>query len=232
MVQTLPSFDGTAALLAADQVRPLMTLTVYKHAVIMRKDLDGAGAVEYPVDPSQLAQALAAKASFSTGFLDGNTLFVGQSGSERTVIEYREAQITGLWLEGMEDPLRVPLPPLIMARTTTADRSPTYRVYAVKQRPQSPKERLYWAPLPHVNEGVCWGTVAHPSAAALKSSSLNEDWTQFLGSRFGNHSVSGKSKSHKGDVRSWYFELAGRPDYPLDDLIPAKKLTLAALTEP
>jgi hypothetical protein len=223
------NFNGHAALQAAAQVRPLLTLTIYNHAVILRREEGDGGAVEYPVDPSEMANALAAKAKFSTGFLTPNTLFVGQDGSERTVIEFRPAQVTGIWLEGSEDALRVPLPPLVMVRTTRAHASPAYQVYAVKRKPKSPKEPLFWAPLPHVQGGVCWGTVALPSPDSLKGSSLSEDWGQFLGSRFGNHTVDGKSKSHKGDVRTLYYALQNEMSYPLGDLVKAGKKTLADL---
>ena len=67
---------------------------------------------------------------------------------------------------------------------------------------------------------VCWGTVAQPSAKSLAGTSLKEDWRQFLGSRFGNHNVEGKSQRHQGDIRSFYFALTGEALYPLDDLVP------------
>jgi hypothetical protein len=217
------SFSGPAVLAAATQVQPRVTLLVYDHAVILRKETGNGGMAEYPVDPSQIAQALAAKATFSTGFLSRNTLFVGESGLRRKVIEYRPAQLTGIWLEGAENPLRVPLPPLVMVRTTIGDQNAQYQVYAVRGRPASGRVRLYVAPLPHVSGGVCWGSVAKPGAEALSGISLAEDWRQFLGSRFGNHTVQGKSKTRDKDIRQMYYDLVGKDAYPLHDLIPANR---------
>lgn len=217
----LPPINSHGLLETANQVRPLVTLTVYNHAVIMRKDTPD-GVEEYPVDPAEISKALAAKHSFSSGFVDRDTLFVGQSGSIRTVIGYRRAQMTGLWLEGSDEPVRVPMPALIMVRSATGLTRASYEVYAVRGRPKSDKCALFRAPLPHVNDGVCWGTVALPSASSLQGTSLTEDWRNFLGSRFGNHSVNEKSKRQPKDIRKLYFELEGESSYPLDDLIPSR----------
>jgi hypothetical protein len=49
-----------------------------------------------------------------------------------------------------------------------------------------------------------------------------------LGSPFGNHAVSGKSRSHRDDIRQKLIQLEARgaKRYPTSDLIAAKK-TLA-----
>jgi hypothetical protein len=219
LVQT--NFSGQNALKAAEQVQPLVSLFVYEHAVILRKDASSGGFEEYPVDPTQIAKALASKAVFSTGLLSRNTLYVGESGVRRRVIEYRPAQITGIWLEGVDNPLRVPLPPLVMARSTNGTNI-EYQIFAVRGRPASGRVKLYYAPLPHVRGGVCWGSVARPGDESLSGVTLKEDWRNFLGSRFGNHSVDEKSKSRRKDIRQKYYDLIGQAIYPLDDLIPAK----------
>lgn len=217
------NFTGRAALDAAAQVQPLVTLMIYEHAVVLRKHTPGEGMAEYPVDPSQIAQALATKAVFRTGLLSKNTLFVGENGIRRFVIEYRPAQLTGLWLEGDDNPLRVPLPPLVMMRTVSGDRNVHYRVYALRGRPRSERARLYNAPLPHVDGGVCWGSVATPGPDELAGTTLTEDWRNFLGSRFGSHSVAGKSKQYRKDIREQYYGLIGKSVYPMDDLIPTSQ---------
>lgn len=216
------TFTGRQSLAIADQVKPICVLTVYNHAVMLRKEGDG-GYTEYPVDPAMIAEALAAKATLSTGLLTPNTLWVGETGLDRAVIEYRPAQVTGLWLEGSDVPLRIPLPPLVMVRRTRSFQNPQYELYAMLERPQSDEVLLYLAPLPHVDGGVCWGTVERPSESALRQNSLVEDWRNFLGSRFGNHSVTNKSKRHPDDLRKLYFEIEGQPEYPLDDLIPYRQ---------
>lgn len=225
---TLP-FYGEKALEVAQEIEPQLVLTFYKHAIMMRKGV-GGGLTEYPIDPAALAPLLAGKIEFSTGLLSANTLYVGQSGAVRKVVEFRPAEVTGIWLDGSDAPMRLPLPPLVMVRTTTDGRSPQYRVYAVMKRPESLDEALYHAPLPNVgNGGVCWGTVAQPTAEELGGTSLASDWKQFLGSRFGNHTVEGKSKKYRKDLRKLYMTLEGQDSYPLDDLIKIGKNTIGDL---
>lgn len=181
---------------------------------------------EYPVSPEDIAAALAAKTVFDTGLLSENTLCVRAEGATRTVCEYRPAQKISLWLEGTDDPLRVPLPGLLMIRRTTGGRSPDYQVWAVAERPTSYDALLYHAPLPNVypRGAICWGTVSQVDKEALASSNLAADWQQLLGTRFGSHSVSGKSKQHRNDVRQMYLELEARKArvYPRKDLVEAK----------
>ncbi|MBL8152877.1 MAG: hypothetical protein JNM70_01735 [Anaerolineae bacterium] len=179
-----------------------MILSFYSYGIMLRKQ-EGTLVTEYPIDPAQLAVALAAKVTFDTGFLSGNTLHVRQEGVKKTVVEYRPPQKTGLFLDGSEAALRVPLPGLVMIRVTSSDKTPQYGVYAVKRRPSALTTQLYHAPLPNVfgAGSIRWGTVQRPTDAALKIASLAEDWTQLLGSRFGDHAVNGKSQSNPRDIR-------------------------------
>ena len=177
-----------------------------------------------------MAVALSAKITFDSGLLSGDTLLVRQEGVKKTVVEYRKPQKTGIYLDGSETALRVPLPGLLMIRTTSEDRSPNYAVYAIKRRPQTFDADLYLAPLPNVfNSGsICWGSVQRVSDGALAQPSLAEDWAQLLGTPFGDHACSGKSRSHPRDIRQKLIEMEakGAKRYPTSDLIPAKK-TLA-----
>lgn len=192
----------------------------------MRKR-EGDAVTEYPVDPAQVAVALAAKVTFDTGLLSGDTLLVRQDGVKRTVIEYRKAQKTGVYLDGSDTALRIPLPPLVMLRATSEDRSPSYAVYAVKRRPASLDVVLFHAPLPNVFNGgsICWGSVQRVSDEALAGASLAEDWSMLLGSPFGDHACNGKSRSHPHDIRQKLIELEAKQArrYPTSDLIPAKR---------
>lgn len=195
----------------------------------MRK-CEGDAITEFAVDPAQVAVALAAKVTFDTGLLSGDTLLVRTEGVKKTVVEYRKAQKSGVYLDGSETALRIPLPPLVMIRVTNEDRSPNYAVYAVKRRPGTLEVALYLAPLPNVfNSGsICWGSVQRVSDEALSGASLAEDWSMLLGSPFGDHACNGKSRSHPHDIRQKLIELEakGAKRYPTADLIPAKK-TLA-----
>lgn len=205
---------------------PSLSLDFYSYGVLLRKR-EGDAVTEYAVDPAQVAVALAAKVTFNTGLLSGDTLLVRQEGVKKIAVEYRKPQKTGIYLDGSETPLRIPLPGLLMIRTTSEDRSPNYAVYAVKRRPQIFEVDLYLAPLPNVfNSGsICWGTVQRVSDEALAQPSLAEDWSMLLGSPFGDHACSGKSRSHPHDIRQKLIEMEanGAKRYPTADLIPAKK---------
>jgi len=185
---------------------------------------------EYPVDPQQIALALAAKVTFDTGLLSADTLLVRQDGVKRLVVEFRRQQKAGIFIEGSDAPVRVPLPPLLLIRTTTENKNPQYQVYAVKEHPTTLDAALFHAPLPNVfNSGsICWGSVRRVEDAALQTNSLTSDWSTLLGSPFGDHAVSGKSKSHPHDIRQKLLELESRKArvYPKSDLIPVKR-TLA-----
>lgn len=198
----------------------------------MLRKQEGTLVTEYPIDPAQLALALAAKVTFDTGFLSGNTLLVRQDGMKKTVVEYRPPQKTGLFLDGSETALRVPLPGLVMIRVTAGDKAPQYGVYAVKRRPENLDIPLFHAPIPNVfgSGAICWGTVQRVEDAALRGSLLANDWTMLLGSAFGDHAVGGKSKRQPHDIRKLLIELESKKAtrYPTGDLIPMKK-TLAEI---
>jgi hypothetical protein len=188
---------------------------------------------EYPVDPAQIAAALAAKVTFDTGLLGGDTLLVRQDGATRTVVEYRPPQKTGLYLDGTEIALRVALPGLVMTRTSVSGGSPQYGLYAVKRRPETLDAPLFHAPLPNVfaSGAICWGTVPRVNDDTLRGSSLADDWAMLLGSPFGDHAVSGKSKREPRDIRTLLIALEAKQArrYPKGDLVPLKRTLAQAL---
>jgi hypothetical protein len=119
------------------------------------------------------------------------------------------------------------LPPLVLIRTTSENKNPHYYLYAVKKRPVSLDVELFHAPLPNIYTGgnICWGSVKKVSDEALSGSSLAEDWQRLLGTRFGDHSVSGKSRQFPRDIRKVFIDMEKRNArvYRKSDLIPAKK---------
>jgi hypothetical protein len=188
---------------------------------------DGDRVSEYPVDPAQIAMALATKMRFDTGLLSDNTLLIRQEGVKKIVAEYRPPQKTGLYLDGTETALRVPLPGLLLIRITAEDKNPQYGLFAVKQRPTNLSEPLFHAPLSNIfpRGNICWGTVQRVTDTALQSTALTEDWVSLLGSRFSDHGVSGKSKSHPADIRQKLIALEARKarTYPKSDLLSIRK---------
>ncbi|MBZ0277377.1 MAG: prokaryotic E2 ligase family D protein [Anaerolineae bacterium] len=220
------------ALHTALSEQPSLSLNFYSFGITLRKQ-EGDRTTEYPVDPAQVAVALAARVTFDTGLLSGDTLLVRQEGISKTVVEYRRPQITGIFLDDAESALSVPLPGLVMIRKTGGQSAVSYAVYAVKRRPADMNIELFHAPLPNVfsSAAVCWGTVQRVSDEALSGASLAEDWDVLLGSSFGNHAVNGKSRSHKEDIRQKLIDLETRKArrYPTSDLISARKKLAQAL---
>jgi hypothetical protein len=212
--------------------QPSLILIFYSFGVMLHKR-DGDRVSEHPVDPAQVALALSAKVRFDTGLLSDNTLLVRQEGVKKVVVEYRPPQKTGLYLDGSETALRVPLPGLLLIRVTTEDKNPQYGVYAVKKRPVTLNEPLFHAPLPNVfsSGNICWGTVQRVTDTALQTTNLAEDWKVLFGSRFNDHGVGGKSKSHSSDIRQMLIALEGRKAraYPKSDLLPVKKTLVQVL---
>lgn len=219
------------ALQSAMSEQPSLSLNFYSFGVTLSKQEDGKQ-TEYPVDPAQIAVALSAKITFSTGLLSENTLYVHQSGLTKTIVEYRPPQMTGVFLDDSDIPLRIPLPPLVMIRRTRDDLA-TYNVYAVKKRPQSLDAPLFNPPLPNVfNSGsVCWGSVAMVSDEALADTVLTEDWGRLLGTPFGNHAVSRKSKVYPDDIRQQWvaLETNRKRRYTISDLLPLHRTLEQAL---
>jgi PRTRC genetic system protein B len=216
-------------LMAALTEQPSLVLSFYSYGVMLRKQSDGR-ITEHPVDPAQIAVALAAKVTFDTGLLGGNTLLVRQDGVKRTVVEYRPPQKTGLFFEGSETALRVPLPGLVLVRVTSADDAPHCTVFAVKRRPEKLDTPLFHAPLPNVfgSGAVCWGTVPRVDTDSLRGASLAADWAMLLGSAFGDHALSGKSIRQSSDIRKLLIDLEVKKArrYPTGDLVPVRR-TLA-----
>lgn len=200
---------------------PKITLKVFDFGAIMEKVDEDGTCSSYAVDPRQIAAAMASNIAFETGILAPACLYIWTAGIRKIIVEYREPQLTALFLEGSEEPYRVPLPGLILIRNQQAERV-KYSVFSVLERPTTGSQKLFAAPLPNLGrDGVCWGTVPKPSAEALRSNSLEEDWRLLLGSRFNSHSVDGKSLKFKQDIRKMYADLEKRKAkvYPVKDLV-------------
>ena len=222
---TYPAIAGLKSLTETLRATPELELQFFEFGIILKK-YDGAGVTEFAVDPNQLAVAFNTEAWFETGLLSEDILFVAESGLRRVVIGYRPPQVTGLWVEGLPEAYRIPMPGLVLSRVTR-DGRPDYNLFAVHERPRSGEAELFVAPLPHVytHGGICWGSVERPAGDHLATTDLTADWDALLGSAFNNHAVNGKSKRHGQDVLSLYPELeqSGAESYPLDDLVPVNK---------
>lgn len=206
---------------------PQVTLSFYSYGILMRKQTE-SGYVEYAVDASQVAQALAAKIVLDTGILSEDTLLIQREGVREVVVSFRKAQKSGIWLERSSEPLRIPLPPLVLIRVSNGNSS-NYSLFAVKKRPNSLDEPLFNAPLPNIysSGSICWGNVRLNTP---KTANLAEDWRLLLGSAFGNHSLNGKSIRYPSDIRQHLLALQDKRIYPKRDLVATKK-TLGQVLE-
>lgn len=228
------SFDGQTLLKDILKQKPEVSLDLYPGCVILRRQDDYGRHVEHAIDPAALGAVLSAKLSLSTGLLGGNTLSVSRVGASWIVSEFRPGQMTGIWLEGSEQPLRIPLPGLVLIRKVVAGNT-NYKLYAVRERPTKMDAPLFEPPLPnvHSHNAICWGTVKKVSESMLGGTDLSEDWTLFLGTPFNGHAVADKSRAFKKDVRQMYVQLErdSATGWPLDDLIQLPKLTLGMALE-
>jgi len=226
--------NGLTALSSLLNSDPMMTLKIYKFGVLMQRKTE-TGEVQYLVDPQQLALQLAATVRLDTGLLSPHTIHVAKEGVNTLVVEHRPRKKTAIFLEGVEAPLVVPMPDMLMFRRTADQGRPEYRVFAVKERPTNLEAPLFHIPLPNVySDGrICWGSVKQLKDIAPTGTALEEDWKVFLGTPFGFHSVSQKSKSHSEDIRKKYLDMEQRKTrvYPKSDLLPAKRTVHAIIGE-
>lgn len=163
--------------------------------------------------------------TLNSGFIPPDVVWIHKRNTTLTIASYRPPQITGIWLEGVDYALHVPLPGLLLIHNTNNRAS---SLFAVASPPTNGDTPLFAAPLPNTGTDyglVCWGSVSIPDA----SNDLAPVWSTLLGSAFVNHGVANKSQKHPGDIRDLLVELHEQKatEYPHDDLIPAAAKTLA-----
>jgi hypothetical protein len=113
-----------------------MVLKIYKFGVLMQRDTP-TGQTQYLIDPEQLAMQLATNIRLETGLLSSNTIYVAQEGVNKIIVEHRPRKKTGIFLEGSDDAVVIPLPDMLMFRRSSEKGQAEYRVFAVKGRPTS-----------------------------------------------------------------------------------------------
>lgn len=211
----------------------VVALRVYDRIATISKRTPDGGVIEYPIDPNELRKLIAVNISLDSGFIKPGVLWIVKTSHNKThVVMHRPAQITGIWLEGADDALHIPLPDLILiyrGRQTASE------LFAIKEEPH-PNVELYRCPLPNVSaQGghICWGTVPMAELNPEAPTDLSPIWRQLLGSAFVNHSVQHKSKRNPEDIRKLLIDLhtTRATHYPLDDLEPTitgRKQTLTA----
>ena len=195
--------------------------------VAVKYDRETGCQTAHPVALTDVALALAGVSS-GGGLLPDNALFWQRSGGRERM---------GLYVPARHWPVRVrvaahvaqvaawriPMPPLLWVGCGVQ-----YSVWALKQRPRPGNARvaLWKAPLPnvHADGRVCAGTVRFPecSPAAIQAA-----LALFFASEFNWHIATGRSQSHPDALLELWRRLDGQPRYPLRDLVPAERLTVA-----
>lgn len=205
---------------------PLMTLTFYPFGIV-RKMQTANGTSECLVNPEELRQTLTGEEeSWETGLIQPDLLYRAQKGSKTLTVAFRNAQQSGVWLDGEDEPLRLPLPPMVLFKLSEPGNRLDYRLFAVQRRPRTLEEPLYAVPLPNVyaDGSICWGSVARPQSGK-NAADMTSDWNMLLGSGFNDHSTGYKSKQYEDDVQKMLRQVAasGVKRYPLDDLYEASR---------
>jgi PRTRC genetic system protein B len=194
----------------------LMRLDIFSES-IFRTIYEGGQPVAYDeISPLALAQALAGVEA-TTGILPHDTIFCHYSGHEYYLAIYLPPERHSLHLDGEEQSLEIPLPPLVFV-----GRALTYRVFALADDGW-PGERtpLYRAPFPNVfPDGlICAGSVRFPGC---HPNTIHQAAALFLESHFNRDLAGGKSQTHpKGVIALWQELVEKSADvYPLEDLVP------------
>lgn len=204
--------------------KPLMTLTFFPFGIVRTRDTDH-GVEEALLDPEQVRQVLsdAGQVEWTTGLIQPDLLSVTQFGTRKLTVSFRSAQRTGIWLDGIDEPIRVPLPPLVLFKVSEANKPVEYRIFAAHNRPRTGDEPFYIPPLPNIyaTGRVCWGSVPRPVSPPEASHSMDDDWNTLLGSGFNDHATGRKSIKFETDVRAAlrYVEEQKLGRWPLDDLV-------------
>ncbi|HNT74361.1 MAG TPA: hypothetical protein PKH77_04985 [Anaerolineae bacterium] len=190
-------------------------LDVYDEALLWTRYLDDGRASTYEVSPLDVGAAFA-DLPLVTGILPPDCLWYRKTGGEQVGLYVAPQAWT---LRDHEDTVfeSVPLPGLVFCGA-----GGEYRVFAVKHRPVDASEGLFHAPLPNVfRDGrICKGSAAFPACtlrtvhAALKLFMVE--------SAFSDHLRGGRCKSYDDDVRGLWATLAGQPEFPEGELLPAK----------
>ena len=167
--------------------------------------------------PADLAAAFAGVPIASPLLPPGSLSWSRADGREKIVLYLPPERRRVIVMDGDDrTPLDVPFPPLVLAGSGTR-----YQLYAVKQLPSQPTERLFCAPFPNVNGPngtVCWGDILPPSARA---DTIWKAVELFLESDFNGHWSNNASQEFHEDVRDLWRELYAKEEsvYPLDDLV-------------
>ena len=197
------------------QQPPQLRLDFYSSNVLMSQWQADGRFTTYPVSIHDVVTACTS-VEMSSGLLPPNTLFWKQQSNLTMLGIYVPAR---RWrVQTDERNYHIPLPPFVFVGHGTS-----YKIVAVKKRPQKEHAPLYHAPCPnvHASGSICQGNAPFP---ACSPETIKTALHLFLeGSAF-NADLSGrKCQSHANDVRQLWDELDGKKRFPLKELLPTQQ---------
>lgn len=114
---------------------------------------------------------------------------------------------------GTSKKITIPVPATVLIACKKA-----YYLFALVAKDFSSKAAVYHAPFPNVySDGkICWGRNTAPK---VNMESAFTAWELFFASPFNGDLASGKSRANNADIRVILKKLAGKDEYPVDDLV-------------
>lgn len=142
-----------------------------------------------------------------SGWLPANTIRWGRSERGEWVMQFYPCQRYHIALANNKSKsinLTVPMPAFVFLGYVT-----DYWIWAVPCKQFDPQSQLCHAPLPNVmaSGAICFGD---SSAGPCSDQGIVQACSLFWSSRFSDHAVEDKSKSHRADVRNFLCELSNR----------------------
>lgn len=169
----------------------------------------------YPVSIHDVVTACTS-VEMSSGLLPPNTLFWKQQANLTMLGIYVSAR---RWtVQTDEQSYHIPLPPFIFVGHGTS-----YKIVAVKKRPQNERHQIYHAPCPNVyaSGSICPGNTSFP---VCLSKTIETALQLFLeGSAFNADLSGNKCQSQANDVRQLWAKLDGKKRFPLKELLPTQR---------
>jgi hypothetical protein len=189
-------------------------LDFYQDSIIFYM-LDKGVITTKQVSAQDISLAVLSETSLNSGLLPRETLWWKQTRTAVEVALWRAPKVwpVALQEEAFQPARRLNLPMSGLIFVCSAGRPPN--IYAVKKRPQSPGEFIYYAPLFNVYDSgsSCPGTHKYPQQVAKIPES-------FFSAFFTRAAVfNSRSQKYPNNLLKLWEEIDGKPRYPMNDLV-------------
>ena len=198
-----------------------LRLDFHRECVVLHDYADGVVRTRL-VSAMAVAHALARELEVDTGLLPPGALWWANTAHGPRLAIWREPRVWTVRLReeyGAEPRrFRLPMPGLVFVCLPA--RQPPY-VFAAAERPRKLTDTLYHCPAYNVfaSGRVCPGTHTFPADPAR----VPEEFFASFFSRAGN--ADGRSRRCPDDIGRLWVELDGQATYPIDDLMPALRVS-------